>query len=110
MGSFRSQSQTEYIIYAYQDFEENRLGHNKWQVLSVVPEQDLALETAEKLYQSKDYQKIEIKKKSFDPKTKRYVASTLKTIEKKSYTGYWLGGILTFLTLMPALLLLVSSL
>lgn len=106
----RAYQKTEYIIYAYQDFEKNRIGHNKWEVLSVVPEQGQAIETAERLYQSRDYKKIEIKKKSFDEKTKRYVASTFKTIEKKSYKALWLAGFLTMLTFTPALLLLISNL
>lgn len=95
--------QAEYIIYAYQHFEAGRVGHNKWQVLSVVPEQDQALKTAHHFYQSKDYKKIEVKKKVFDEKSKRYTASTLKVLEKRNYSAVLCAGILTAIALLPAL-------
>ncbi len=102
--------QAEYIIYAYQDFEVGRVGHNKWQVLSVVPEQGQAMKTAHHFYQSNDYKKIEVKKKIFDQQSKRYIASTLKTLEKKSYGSMWLAGMFTALTLLPALFFVFNGL
>lgn len=110
MISKRSYQKTEYIIYAYQDFVQDRIGHNKWEVVSVVPEQGEAIQMAERLYASNDYKKIEIKKKSFDDKSKCYVASTFKIIEQKSYKVVWITGFLTALTLMPALILLIANL
>lgn len=95
--------QAEYIIYAYQNFEAGKVGHNKWQVLSVVPEQEQALQTAHHFYESNDYKKIEVKKKIFDQKSKRYIASTLKTLEKKNYSAVWFVGALTAIALLPAL-------
>lgn len=110
MRSANAYQNTEYIIYAYQDFQKNRIGHNKWEVVSVVPEQGEAIQTAERLYASNDYKKIEIKKKSFDERSKRYIASTFKIFENKSYKTLWVAGFLTVLTLAPALILLISNL
>jgi len=110
MTATRAHHKTEYIIYGYQSFEANRMGHNKWEVISVIPEQSEAVHTAERLYASNDYKKIEIKKKSFDTRTKRYIASTFKTLEQKSYKAVWITGVLTVLTLMPAMIMLISSL
>jgi hypothetical protein len=110
MTATRAYQDTEYIIYGYQNFEANRVGHNKWEVISIVPEQGEAIQTAERLYASNDYKKIEIKKKSFDERSKRYIASTFKILEQKSYKAIWLTGLLTILTLLPALALLVSNL
>ena len=101
---------TEFIIYAYQDFEAGRIGHNKWRVLSVLPEQEQALKTAHDFYETQDYEKIEIKKKFFDHKSKRYIASTLKTLEKKKIGPLWMAGFLTGITLLPALYFVVFTL
>jgi len=109
MTSSRSTQNIEYIIYGYQDFIRGRIGHNRWEVVSVVPEQADAIQTAERIYASNDYKKIEIKKKSFDVKSKRYISRTFKIFEKKSYKLLWLTGLLTLVTLMPMMALLIGN-
>jgi hypothetical protein len=72
---------TEYTIYAYNFFENEKMGCNKWQRLSSVNKENEARMQAERLFQSQLYQKIEIKKKSFDSRSGRYVAKTHKVYE-----------------------------
>ena len=94
-------SGTEYTIYAYNNFESEKLGCNRWQRLSSVQVEAEALIHAERLFQSQLYQKIEIQKKSFDEKKGRYVAKTHKVYELSPRNN--------LLTFMSVLLLALAS-
>ena len=72
---------TEYTIYAYNNFESEKVGCNRWQRLSSVQAEEEALSKAQRLFESQLYQKIEIKKKSYDEKKGRYIAKTHKVYE-----------------------------
>lgn len=78
-----SASQAEYIIYAYNHFEPEKLGQNRWQRISTLSKSEQAVIKAEKLYESELYQKVEIKKKKFDEKKGCYISSTLRVYQQK---------------------------
>ena len=70
----------EFSIYT---FEKDQ---NRWQKHSVTNDMHKAIAAAEKLLDSGQYEKIEVKQKYFDKKTNRTVDVSLKTLvgKKKS--------------------------
>jgi hypothetical protein len=75
---------TEYNIYAYHKYCEDAIGYNKWQCLSNGKNSLEVLSEAERLFKSKKFEKIEIKKIVFDQKNNRYLASTFHVLDNHS--------------------------
>lgn len=69
----------EYVIYAYDIFDENTVGTNKWQRITSEQQKKDAFLTAENLISSTDYQFIEIKKAKTEAKTGKTSMITIKT-------------------------------
>ena len=76
-----SYSRAEYTIYAYDHFQEQLLGQNRWQKLGSLDNPENALEKASNLFKSRQYEKIEIKKTVFDSKSGQNIATTYRVFE-----------------------------
>lgn len=81
-------STIEYTIYAYSFFEDEKLGCNRWKRMTTSLDSTKAMLYAEGLYKSQQYQKIEIKKKSYHEKKGRYTSSTFRVYENKLSRNY----------------------
>lgn len=81
-------SEEEYTIYAYSFFENERLGCNRWTRMTSSSSSAHALQYAEGLYKSQQYQKIEIKKKAYNDKKGRYMSSTFRVYGNKFNKKY----------------------
>ena len=80
--------QTEYVVYAYNNGHDGALQQNRWTMLMRgIDERDITLQ-AESLFQSKQYKKIEIQKKYFDPKKNRPEAVTYKVYQLRKHEDY----------------------
>lgn len=77
-GKFK---QHEYVIYAYDFFDKNKVGTNKWQRITSEKQKKAAFLTAENLISSTDYQFIEIKKAKTEGKTGKTSMVTVKTYD-----------------------------
>lgn len=95
----RLKNRPEYIIYAYETYVVEDLGKNHWQLVLTTLDSDKACRHAEVLFTSKQYQKIEVKKKIFDEKKGRYVATTFKNFESSNKTNYLTLGAIFVLAL-----------
>ncbi len=80
----------EYTIYAYDKYRENMIGHNKWQCISTGQDPSKVLEQAEQLFDSEQFQKIEVKKKFFDKKKKRHFVSTFHVLDHRPQKDFLL--------------------
>lgn len=76
-------AQIEYSIYTFDMPKGKQKGQNKWQKHATIEDMDKALNEAQALYDSAQFQKIEVKKKFFDAKTNRNIDMTLKIYERK---------------------------
>jgi len=73
----------EFSIYVYHYPEDIEDGHTDWEkIADTLCVQD-AVNQAQKLYDSREYKKIEIKKKFFDGKYGRVVDATYKVLQDK---------------------------
>lgn len=89
--------QCEYIIYAYDLFENDKVGCNRWQRVTSGSDIDTMIEKADILYGSGAYQRVEIKKKSYNTKKQTYQVATFKTFGNRR--RYNLMSLLTMLIL-----------
>ncbi len=80
----------EYTIYAYNKYCENLIGHNKWQCISTGENPSKVLEEAERLFDSEQFQKIEVKKKTFNQKKKRHFVSTFHVFDHQPKRNFLL--------------------
>lgn len=74
---------TEYVIYGYDSFEDEKLGTNHWQLIASGSDCEEMVSRAETLFNSAQYQKIEIKQKTFNTRKGKHIASTYKIYEQK---------------------------
>ena len=74
---------TEYVIYAYDSFEDEKLGANHWQLIASSKDCEEMVSRAETLFNAAQYQKIEIKQKTFSSRKGKHIASTYKIYEQK---------------------------
>ncbi len=81
-------AQIEYTIYTFDMPTPKQKGDNSWKKHSSLLDMARAIREAESLYQSRKYQKIEVKKKFFDRKKNRTVDMTLKIFESKPRRYY----------------------
>ena len=87
---FAAPDSAEYTIYAYDNFKKEKLGHNRWQRVATITDQSQAMSQAQSLFDSRLYQKVEIKQKLFYEKKGCHVAKTLRVYEsgrKSNMTG-----------------------
>lgn len=69
----------EYSVYVYHDPNKNT--KSPWEMKGVTNDMDKAMKSAENFYNSREFQKVEVKKKYFDEKNQRTIDMTLKTFE-----------------------------
>ena len=100
---------TQYTVYAYDKYSDI-LGYNKWQCLLNSDNKKRALAEAERLFDTDKFQKIEVKKKVFNPKQKRYCASTYRVLDTRPKRNLLLIGALALLAFSSMVLLLLEML
>ncbi len=71
-------TQPEYSIYIYHRPENQHEGQNDWEMRTITPDLNAAMDEAESLYQSQGYRKVEVKQRVVDPKTEVARDYTLK--------------------------------
>ncbi len=72
----------EYSIYTF-DAPKGGKSANKWERRDTQTEMAAAMKTAESLFASGKYQKVEVKQKYFDKKQNRNIDMTLKVYEAR---------------------------
>lgn len=103
----------EYSVYVYH--APTKKQKSSWEMKGVTNDMDKALLSAQSFFDSKEFQKVEVKKKYFDEKNDRTIDMTLKTFqntnkEMGAFTMLAISLILSgaafaaayFLTLPPA--------
>ncbi len=103
----------EYSVYVYFDPKKAKKSNSPWEMKGVTDNMDRAMADAEKFHNSREFQKVEVKKKYFDEKNSRTVDMILKTFDgnfKKEMSALLIlvlailasgaaGGLAYFLTL-----------
>ena len=75
--------ETEFSIYVYHYPEDIEDKHTDWEMMAVTTCIQEAVNTAQSLYDTNDFKKVEIKKKYFDAKYQRVIDATYKVFQKK---------------------------
>lgn len=70
----------EYCVYVYLDSRQAK-SKSPWEMKGVTNNMDKAMADAENYHNSRQYKKVEVKKKYFDEKNARTIDMTLKTFE-----------------------------
>lgn len=98
--------QTEYAVYTFKPSQDDRKGRTPmWYLKSSTSNKNEALKQAEKLYRSRDYERVEVQQKIFDPRMKAYTSSTLRIYTEPSANSIVLCLILASAALSGAALL-----
>ncbi len=71
----------EYLVYGYFFPDEYGDGLHDWELVLTTSNNHRALKKAERLYEQKKYQKIEVKKRVTDPHHNRTTGTTIKIYE-----------------------------
>lgn len=95
----------EYKIYAYNKYSKDMIGYNKWQCLSSGQDASQVLLEAERLFDSNEFQKIEVMKKFFDDKENKPTVATFRVYETKSKKTFLFGN-----QMMLATIFLIAAL
>ena len=70
----------EYSVYVYFDPKQAK-SKSPWEMKGITDNMEKAMAEAEKYYSTREFQKVEVKKKFFDEKNARTIDMTLKTFE-----------------------------
>lgn len=95
-------SKIEYIVYAYEGDESNKVDQNRWQKLMSGSDISEIMVRAEQLFHSQEYKKIEIKKTYFDKKKGLHRAATFRILEESTQSNVYLLSIFLMLTFITA--------
>ena len=71
-----SESKAGYMLYAYQNYDPYKVGHNKWECLTRHKTKEDALRHGSLVFGTNLYQKIEIKEKAYDFTKRKHVLKT----------------------------------
>lgn len=82
MSATSSQS-IEYAVYVFTN-QGNQKQQPKWEKHMTCTDMHKAIDKAQSLHSSAKYQKIEVKKKFYDPKNARTIDMSIKTYERKA--------------------------
>ncbi|MAZ76231.1 MAG: hypothetical protein CMH31_02900 [Micavibrio sp.] len=74
---------SEYSIYTYKNYDDEKFGFNKWQRYKTVSGLNRAMKEAKVLHRSRKFQKIEVKQKYFDESANRSFSKTLKVFQNE---------------------------
>jgi len=83
MLSSASMPETEYSVYVYLYPEDIESGYTDWEMRAVTGSIDDAVQQAQALFDTRDFKKVEVKKKYFDIKYSRVVDATFKVFQDK---------------------------
>jgi len=89
----------EYIIYAFSEYKANLFGQNQWRFVSKESNPQACIRHARQLFTSQNYARIEVKKKSFNPKMNKYELSTYEVFGKNKKISLYKAlvmGLITF--------------
>ena len=75
-----SSAPIEYSVYVYFDPKKAK-SKSPWEMKDTTDNMEKAMAQAEEYYSSRQFQKVEVKKKFFDEKNSRTIDMTLKTFE-----------------------------
>jgi len=82
----------EYAVYTYDSKKPDQKADLFWRRHLIVHSPDQAVQEAKALLDAKKYEKIEIKKKFFDPRQNRMVNVTMKVLETPPLRPWpWMG-------------------
>ena len=88
-------AQPEYSVYIYHRPENQHEGQNDWEMRTITPDLNAALDEAESLYESQSYRKVEVKQRVVDPKTSQIRDFTLKVFAQDhshSFSEMWFAA------------------
>ncbi len=75
-------SADEYLIYVFSNYKANLFGVNKWRFIGKNSDPQKSLAQARKLLNSQKFDRIEIKRKSFNSRNNNYKLSTFEVLTK----------------------------
>ena len=78
-----SVSEPEFSVYVYHYPEDIEQGHTDWEKMAVTTCIQVAVNQAQSLFDTRDFKKVEIKKKYFDTKYERVIDATYKVFQEK---------------------------
>lgn len=78
--SAESSAPIEYSVYVYFDPKKAK-SKSPWEMKGITDNMEKAMAEAEQYYSTREFQKVEVKKKFFDEKNARTIDMTLKTFE-----------------------------
>lgn len=83
MRQLQTTAPIEYTIYTFDPPAPRQKGSYSWRKYATLGDLAGALDEAKSLYETRKYQRIEIKKKFFDEQKNRMVDKTLKTFDSE---------------------------
>jgi len=75
--------ETEFSVYVYNYADDIEDGHTDWKMMNVFHCVQEAVNQAQKLHDSREFKKVEIKKKFFDEKYGRLMDKTYKVFQNE---------------------------
>lgn len=75
--------ETEYSVYVYHYADDIEDGYTDWEMKSATYDEKDAMDQAQSLYNSREFKKVEVKKKYFDEKFGRMIDATYKVFQHK---------------------------
>ena len=73
----------EYLIYGFSEYKPHLFGVNNWRFIAKNNSPDKSMAHAKELYTSNKFDRIEVKRKSFDSRKNKYSLSTYEILGKK---------------------------
>ena len=104
----RAGKASEYTIYTYKNYDDEKFGFNKWQRYKTVSGLNRAIKEAKVLHRSQKFQKIEIKQKYFDENANRSFSKTLKVFQSEPIN--WQKWAVNFVMVLSVLTLIITAL
>ena len=85
--AMKSVPETEYSVYVYFYAQDIENGHTDWEMKAMTSSADEAIDKAQELFNTRNFKKVEIKKKYFDTRYGRVVDSIYKVFQDKKRTS-----------------------
>lgn len=100
----------EYSVYIYHHPENQHEGQNDWEMRTMTPDLNAAMDEAESLYQSQSFRKVEVKQRIIDPKTDNVCDYTLKVFsdDQTLFKGVIWAGVLSVLSVASGISALIA--
>lgn len=105
--SAQSGKVSEYIIYTYKHYDDEKFGFNKWYRYKTISGLNRAIKEAKVLHRSQKFQKIEVKQKYFDKNANKTFSKTLKVFQKGSFGWNKLAVLVAVSVVLLAVILTV---